>query len=137
MLKINDMSADFKCPHCLNLLNVGENVVFSTRNSWGKQGLIILHPELGNYNVIKHPDFEVLKGELLEFYCPFCSKQLLSERNWNLARILMSDEKGLEYEIHFSRIAGQHSTYKIIGENVEIFGDDASEYLDLLNDWRM
>ncbi len=122
------MSTDFKCPHCLNLLNVGENIVFSTRNSWGKQGLIILHPDLGNYTVIKHPEFEVLLGELLEFYCPFCNKQLLSERNFNLAKILMSSDDGKEYEIHFSRISGQHSTYKIIGQNVEVFGKDAFEY---------
>jgi len=131
------MAADFKCPHCLNLLTVGENVVFSTRNSWGKQGLIILHPELGNYSVIRHPEFEVLLGELLEFYCPFCNKQLLSERNFKLAKILMNDENGQEYEVHFSRVAGQHSTYKIIGENVEIFGEDASEYLDSLGNGLM
>ena len=36
------MATEFKCPHCVNLLNVGDNVVFSTRNSWGKQGLIML-----------------------------------------------------------------------------------------------
>jgi predicted RNA-binding Zn-ribbon protein involved in translation (DUF1610 family) len=127
------MATDFKCPHCLNLLNVGDNVVFSTRNSWGKQGLIILHPELGNYSVIKHPGFEVLEGEILEFYCPFCSKQLLSARNSNLASILMNDENGIEYEIHFSRIAGQQATYKIVGENVDIFGQDAAEYYDAFN----
>jgi transcription elongation factor Elf1 len=127
------MSTDFKCPHCLNLLNVGENIVFSTRNSWGKQGLIILHPELGNYTVIKHPEFEILLGELLEFYCPFCNKQLLSERNFKLAKILMSSDDGKEYEIHFSRISGQHSTYKIIGQSVEIFGKDASEYIDSMD----
>jgi len=127
------MATDFKCPHCLNLLDVGDNVVFSTRNSWGKQGLIILHPELGNYSVIKHPGFEVLEGEILEFYCPFCSKQLLSARNSNLASILMNDENGIEYEIHFSRIAGQQATYKIVGETVDIFGADATEYFDAFN----
>jgi hypothetical protein len=127
------MLTDFKCPHCLNLLNVGGNVVFSTRNSWGKQGLIILHPDLGDYSVIKHPGFEVLEGELLEFYCPFCSRQLLSERNANLAKILMSDNKGIEYEIHFSRIAGQHATYKIVGESVDVFGENAGEYYDAFN----
>jgi len=46
----------------------------------------------------------------------------------------MRDENGLEYEIHFSRIAGQHCTYKIIGETVEIYGEDATYYLDLLID---
>jgi len=131
------MSTDFKCPHCSNLLNVGENIAFTTRNRWGKEGLIMLHPEIGNYTVLKHPNFEVNEGDLLEFYCLYCNKQLLSERNKNLAKILMSDEKGDEYEIHFSRIAGQQATYKIIGENFEIFGEDASAYLDFLKDRNM
>lgn len=124
------MATDFKCPHCANLLNVGENIVFSTRNKWGNEGIILLHPDLGNYSVIKHPDFAVPKGEALEFYCLYCNTLLLSKRDKNLARILMSDDEGVEYEIHFSRIAGQHSTYKIIGNNVEIFGEDAGAYLD-------
>jgi len=128
------MATDFKCPHCRNLLNVGENIVFTARNKWGKEGLIMLHPELGNYTVLKHPDFDVPQGEVMDFYCLYCNKQLLSQRNINLAKILMSDENGLEYEIHFSRIAGQHFTYKIIGENYEIFGEDTADYLDLLND---
>jgi len=128
------MATDFKCPHCANLLNVGLNIVFIAHNKWGKEGLIMLHPEIGNYTVVKHPDFEVSEGEMLDFYCLYCNKQLLSDRNKNLAKILMSDENSREYEIHFSRISGQHSTYKIIGENLEIFGEDATEYLDLLND---
>ena len=128
------MATDFKCPHCSNLLNVGENIVFTARNKWGKEGLIMLHPDIGNYSVLKHPSFEVLQGERLDFYCLYCNKQLISDMNPDLAKILMVDENGLEYEIHFSQIAGQHSTYKIIGENFEIFGEDASEYLDLLND---
>jgi hypothetical protein len=125
------MSTDFKCPHCLNMLNVGEKVVFSTRNSFGKKGILILDPGLGNYSVMKHPDFEVTEGELLEFYCPNCSKELLSEKNPNLVWIRMRDEKGVEYEIHFSRVVGQHSTYKIIGNTVDIFGEDSGEYYDL------
>jgi len=45
----------------------------------------------------------------------------------------MSDENGIEYEIHFSRISGQHSTYKIVGQNIDIFGEDSSEYFDAFN----
>jgi hypothetical protein len=131
------MTTDFKCPHCTNLLNVGENIVFTARNRRGKEGLIMLHPDIGNYSVLKHPGFEVEEGEMLEFYCLYCGKQLVSERNRNLAKILMIDENNLEYEIHFSRISGEHSTYKIIGENFEIFGEDANQYLDFLTDWSL
>lgn len=130
------MATDFLCPHCKNLLNVGENVVFSGRTHEGKEGLLFLHPDLGNYTILKHPAFTLEKGETLDLLCPYCSKKLTSERNANLAKILMRDEKNAEYEIHFSRIIGQHSTYKIVGESVEIFGDDAAEYLDFLNNTR-
>jgi len=124
------MKTDFKCPHCSNLLNVGENIVFTAHNRWNKKGIIMLHPELGNYTVIKHPDFEAPKGETLDFYCLYCNKEFLSTRNKNLVKILMSDDSGIEYEIYFSRIAGQHATFKIVGKNVEIFGEDAGAYLD-------
>ncbi|MBK6963017.1 MAG: hypothetical protein IPH20_03555 [Bacteroidales bacterium] len=124
------MKTDFKCPHCSNLLNAGPNIVFTSRNRKGKEGIIMLHPELGNYSVNRHPDFDVPNDEMLEFYCPYCKEQLKSEKNPYLAWIRMSDETGLEYDIHFSRIAGQHATYKITGKNVETFGEDAGEYLD-------
>jgi transcription elongation factor Elf1 len=124
------MATDFKCPHCSNLLNVGENIVFTAHNKWGKEGLIMLHPELGNYTVLKNPNYEILQGDKLEFYCLYCGKQLLSDKNPNLVKILMSDDNGQEYEILFSRISGEHATFKIIGENYEIFGKDASQYID-------
>jgi hypothetical protein len=127
------MNANFLCPKCRNFLNVGENLVFSTRNRSGKEGLILLHPQLGDYTVVKHPDFVIGKGELIDFFCPFCNKKLVSDRNANLAKVLMLDENSAEYEIHFSRISGQHSTYKIIGKSVEIFGEDAADYFDFLN----
>lgn len=127
------MATDFKCPHCSNLLNVGENIVFTARNTQKQEGLIMLHPELGNYSVIKHPNFEVFPGEKLDFYCLYCNEPLISDRNPDMAKILMSDDEGLTYEIHFSRISGQHSTYKIIGENFEIFGEDASVYRDIFD----
>jgi uncharacterized protein YbaR (Trm112 family) len=127
------MNTNFLCPKCRNYLNVGENLVFSTRNRAGKGGLILLHPQLGDYTVVKHPDFEIGKGELIDFFCPFCNKKLVSDRNANLAKVLMLDDKDTEYEIHFSRISGQHSTYKIIGKSVEIFGEDAADYFDFLN----
>jgi len=127
------MATDFKCPHCSNLLNVGENIVFTARNRFGKEGLIMLTPQIGDYTVIKHPNFDIHKGEKVDFYCLYCNTQLVSERNPNLAKILMSDEKGIEYEILFSRIVGEHATYRIVGKTVDIYGEDAAEYLDSIN----
>jgi uncharacterized Zn-finger protein len=127
------MKTDFLCPYCSNILNVGENVVFSTRNKPGKEGLIMLHPEMGNYSLIKHPAFTIEEGELLEFRCPYCSRPLQSEKHENLAKILIRDENGNKGEVHFSRISGQYCTYKIIGQNMEIFGRDAADYYDFIS----
>lgn len=127
------MRTDFLCPKCQNILNVGDNVVFSTRNKWKKEGLILLHPEVGNYTLVKHPSFEVAEGEMIDFFCPYCGELLRSDKHENLVKILIRDENGNEGEVHFSRIAGQHSTYRIIGKNMEIFGEDASDYYDFLS----
>lgn len=127
------MKTDFICPKCSNILNVGENVVFSTRSRRGKEGLILLHPEFGNYKLVKHPSFDIKEGEMLEFSCPYCKQVLQSERHENLAKVLIRDESGNSGEVHFSRISGQHSTYKIIGQNMEIYGEDASDYFDFIN----
>ena len=105
------MRTDFICPKCTNILNVGENVVFSAKSKWRKEGLILLHPELGNNSIVKHPSFKVNKGEILDFYCPYCGEMLKSEKHTNLAKILIRDENGNEGEVHFSRISGQHATY--------------------------
>ncbi len=40
--------------------------------------------------------------------------------NKNLARVIMIDDDGKEYDIVFSEIIGQHSTFKIHGEDVEV-----------------
>ena len=95
--------------------------------------MVLLHPDVGNYSLVKHPSFEVEDGEMLDFLCPYCGEVLKSDKHENLAKILMRDEQGNEGEVHFSRIAGQQSTYKIIGQNMEIFGKDASDYYDFLS----
>jgi hypothetical protein len=126
------MKTDFLCPSCSNILNVGENVVFSTKNKVGKVGLILLHPEMGNYSLVRHPSFEIADGEKLEFSCPYCAAVLRSDKHENLAKILIKDQNGNLGEVHFSRISGQHCTYKLIGENMEIYGRDATDYFDFI-----
>lgn len=122
------MQNEFICPSCHNLLNIGKNVVFATRSKENKAGLIILYPDRDDYSLLKHPTFMFEKGEKIDFACPYCNKILSSERNENLAKVIMRDENKVEYVIHFSRVASQHSTYKIVGMHVGVFREDAKEY---------
>jgi hypothetical protein len=127
------MQNEFLCPSCLNLLNVGKNVIFATRTKENKGGLIILHPDLGDYSILEHPSIIFEKGDRIDFYCPYCNKKLTSDRNDNLAKVIMRNENKVEYEIHFSRFAAERSTYKIVGMSVEIFAEDAYEYVNFRN----
>ena len=126
------MKDNYLCPHCRGHLNTNDYIIFSSRTSKGGLGLILLHQTLGDYSVTAHPLFEYEVGEKLQFYCPICHKELASDVHENLAKILLIDESGNEFHILFSKVAGEKSTFKIIGDNVEVFGEHSDNYLDLL-----
>jgi uncharacterized protein YbaR (Trm112 family) len=126
------MKENYLCPHCRGFLNVGGNIIFVVKNNLGESGIIMLHSEIGNYQVTKHPLFFYEEGEHLEFFCPICHKKLASDIHDNLAKIIYVDEKRMEYNILFSIVAGEKSTFKMIGENVEVFGKHSDNYLDIL-----
>lgn len=121
------------CPHCKGYLSQDEFVVFSVRTPDFRVGLISLHPELGNYGIQKHHRLDFSEGDELDFYCPICHAELASSTHASLAKIIMIDEHLNEFEILFSRKAGQQTTFKIEGETMEIFGDDSAEYIDFIN----
>ncbi len=123
------MKADYLCPFCRGLLNAGDYIVLTSRTKRGGHGLIMLHPEVGNYTVTKHPLFEYEKNEKLSFFCPMCNKELASDVHENLAKIILIDEQKKEFDIYFSKVAGEQSTFKITGDHVEIFGEHAENYL--------
>jgi uncharacterized protein YbaR (Trm112 family) len=126
------MKENYLCPHCKGSLNVDEKIVFSVRNKHGNPGLIFLHPELGNYEAIKNESFSFEDGEHLEYRCPICHKKLASDIHDNLARIIYVDEANQEFHVLFSMIAGEQSTFKMVGDNAEVYGEHTTHYLDLL-----
>ncbi len=89
---------------------------------------MLLSPQIGNYTSLKHPSFEIRKGELLEFYCPLCNASLISDIDKNLVHVILQDEKGQFNNIYFSRIVGEHSTFETNGDSLHIEGEDAGRY---------
>lgn len=118
----------FLCPKCMSHLCVGNHLIFKVKNQKKQMALLLMDPHIGNYASIKHPGFEVKKGELLEFFCPLCNTSLQSDIHLNLAHVILQEENGKEYDVYFSQVTGEHSTYETHGESVRVTGEDAGKY---------
>jgi hypothetical protein len=122
------MENHYLCPHCRGHLKVGEYIVFKIRNTLREKGLLLLHPELGNYTSIKHPEFHFNEGERVDFFCPMCMHHLDAALDENLVQVIMIDEKGLEHDLFFSRVAGEKSTYQVSKLGVRTTGEHSYRY---------
>ena len=113
------MATEYLCKVCRGHLNVKTSIVLAaTRANSSERGLIFLNPEIG-----------IKEGAEYVYTCPICHSQLNSAKYNHLVRIIMIDDKGKEYNIYFSGIAGQKCTYKIRGSKIEtIQGPDAKLY---------
>lgn len=119
---------DFLCPECNGHIRIGEHIILKVKNLKKQFGLLLLSPQIGNYSSVKHPAFEIKHGESLDFFCPLCNNSLKSDIHPNLAHVIMNDEAGKSYDVYFSQIAGEHSTYETKDDSVHIEGDDAGRY---------
>ena len=114
---------NFICPHCKGQLRVYNSIIFLTKTTRGKAGLLLINAELGNYNVKMHPSYNNFEeGEIVDFICPICYVDLdADEFNKNLAKIIMQEENGKESLVIFSKVVGEKCTYQITDREVKAF----------------
>ncbi len=127
-LKIN-----YLCPHCRAYLRVWKNIIFVVKSeSKSVQCILLLNPELGNYEIIHHASVDICDGSKLTFMCPVCHSDLTAKGiNDNLNRIIMTDENNREFDVYFSKVCGEHSTFLIQEDNIiERYGEDSSAYVN-------
>ena len=127
------LEINYLCPNCRSYLRVWNNIIFTVKScTENKQGLLLLNPHLGNYEFISHHHLEFNDMECIDFYCPVCGFNLIAaDVNKHLARIVMIDENNKEYDLYFSRLRGEESTFKISdGDIVEKYGKDSSSYVN-------
>ena len=127
------MTNNYLCPHCKAYLRIWKNIIFTIRKcDDDKKGLILLDAELGNYSVISHPALHFIEGECVEFICPVCHKSLTASGiNDHLASVIMVDENNEEYDVYFSKVAGEHSTFVIKKDDIiEKYGENSSAYMN-------
>jgi uncharacterized protein YbaR (Trm112 family) len=121
------MEKHYICPKCEGQLMVGDNIILIAKNKNKDKGFLLLHHEIGNYTSLKHPSFQINKNEVLELICPLCHTNLMSDFDENLSHLILK-ENDKNYDIYFSRIAGEKSTYLVDGELVTATGEHSSRY---------
>jgi len=122
------MEKHFVCPHCNGHLKVRNSIILRVRNEKKKYGLLLLNSQIGNYDSTRHPDFEYNEGEVLDFSCPICRHSLSTAIDENLIYVVMIDNQGVEHDIYFSRISGEHSTFQVTGDTVMATGEHSGKY---------
>lgn len=123
---------DYLCPKCKGHLNVNGHLIFATKTKRNHKGLLMLDAKVGEYKYKHHDKFHLEEGELVDFECPICQTDLTAANRKDHAMIYMVGiEDNFEYELYFSKVAGNQSTYVVAHDNIESFGDDALDFEDL------
>lgn len=112
---------NFYCPHCDAPLSVSGVIELITRRKNGDKGIIKLATKVGNYNYEHEPPTEFEAGEIVDFICPKCAKNLHTNQYKNFALLNMHVEQGISFEVIFSRTAGERKTYVITEDGVETY----------------
>ena len=109
---VTKLDVNYACPNCRSYLLVGNNIVLIVKScTEDKQGILLLNPELGNYEFICNYKFDFKGMECLDYFCPVCDSNLTAiDVNRNLARIIMIDEDQKEYDLYLSRHSGEQSS---------------------------
>lgn len=112
---------DFHCPHCNAILNPGENVILKTRRTNGEIGEIKMSTSLGNYSYEHTPQVQFDKGEMVDFICTSCDKEVNSSEFKSYALLKMRVDENIVFDVLFSRVAGIHKTYLVTEDGIESY----------------
>ncbi len=119
----------YTCPHCRGVLNPNVKIILAARYR-KKEGLLLLSPQPGNFQVICDDGFEgaVPEGSTIHFRCPLCAGDLTSPKSKEFAQILATNAGGGLSRVEFSRVQGVHATFVVTEDEVKPYGADAKGY---------
>ncbi|MEI6123600.1 MAG: hypothetical protein WCQ95_08230 [Bacteroidota bacterium] len=125
------METNYICPFCKGHLNVGDNIVLIAHNQNKKQGIVFLHTEIGNYTSQMNSTLQINKGDVVDFFCPYCHTNMEYHKDkTTLVTLLRQDEYGKMSQIVFSKVYGEERTYHIEEDKVMSYGEHAKQFSD-------
>jgi Zn-finger nucleic acid-binding protein len=130
------MKRTYTCPSCKGVLNP-EGAIILRATDEGRQMLLGLHPEPGNYEMYIPDGSELPPGSIWSMSCPVCGVELQLGANGELCMLHM-DEGGETKQVWFSPRKGQRLTFVVnTSGEVERFGDSEQIPEELPFDWKL
>ncbi|MFO8072594.1 MAG: hypothetical protein R6V85_12030 [Polyangia bacterium] len=118
----------YQCPECKRSVTTNSGIVLIGERE-RTRSLFVFDPRLGSYEHEVADDIDVPPGSIWEFYCPVCGADLTSKHSGRLARLEMMVGDTTR-RVVFSKIASEHATFVLGGEDLEKHGDQADAYLE-------
>lgn len=118
---------DYYCPKCKDKLNENNKVILNIARVNNSNAKIFLDPKPHSYNLKCEPEMEFKKGELVDFICPHCNKNLQSNEYEKFVLITLKVTDNVFFDVFFSRIYGDHRSYVGIEDFKEEYGDKISK----------
>lgn len=124
------MKRNYFCPQCNANLNPNIKIILMARTEAG-QGLILLSPQPGNYELIIADELDLKENDIVELRCPVCGVSITADSDESLAHLTFKFSTGREGTVFFSRRVDHHATYFVFDDEVLSFGENAIPHPNL------
>jgi len=118
---------DYFCPKCDEKLSESNQVVFTIQRN-NEKSKIFLEPKPGSYSIKCQPECTFVLNEEVDFFCPYCEENLKSDRYSKFVEIILKVTDSVIFDVFFSRIYGDHTTYVGIEDFEEEYGDKIASH---------
>ena len=118
----------FNCPKCERTVSTRAGIVLIGQHQKART-LFVFDTRLGSYDHEVADPIDVPPGTVWDFFCPVCGADLTSRHSRRLAGLSMT-VGGSTRRVMFSKVASEHATFVLGGEELEKHGEDSESYTE-------
>ena len=119
---------DYYCPKCDEMLSENNQVIFNIQRKNNEKIKLFLDPRPGSYDIKCEPETTFELTEKVDFYCPHCEGNLESDKYSKFIEIILKVTDKVIFDVFFSRIYGDHTTYVGIEDFEEEYGEKIASH---------
>ena len=115
---------NYYCPRCDHQLTNNDQIHFTVETISKQHGDLFLSTVPGEYGCNSDDSLTFSQGEKIDFFCPSCGANLLSENHPELVEINMKVSDDIVFEVFFSPVCGEQVTYVMMENELVKYRDN-------------